>query len=621
MSAVAPPPPHQDELLLQHLRSFLGIVDEAAIESLRRRVRWMPLAGGEALMRQGEPGDALYLLVSGRLRVYIEEDGQRRVVREISRGEVIGEMSVIADAPRSATVVAIRDSVLVSLGKEDFIRLQAQSPPVALALTRQIIDRLRTEGRRTLKDRPVTMALLPITAGVDAAAFAQALARELAQTGRVSVLDAAAIERRLNDDGTPAEHRIATLLDRIEDAHDYVVLVGDTAPTDWTGCCTRHADEILLLADALAQPAVHPTEQAFLAPAARPPHAETAEILVLLHPAGADKVSGTARWLARRPVSEHVHVRLGVAADIARLARIQSRQAIGLVLGGGGARGFAHLGVYRALEEQGIEVDYVGGTSIGAVMAALIATGRPSPHLIAAARAAFSRNPTGDFTFLPFVSLIRGRRLRSVVKRAVTEGMGADAGIEDLWKGFFCVASNFSKAKEMVLRRGDLARAVLCSTAIPGALPPVILDGDLLCDGGIFNNFPVDVMRTMRGVGTVIGVDLSTIKPRRLEIDEVPSGWALLLDRFRPHQSRRYRLPSLTNLLINSTGLYSMSRQQQARAATDLYFNPQLDRVGMLDWKQFEEVVRQGYEHAREVLEKSRQEPEQPPVLLRTAGV
>jgi NTE family protein len=236
-------------------------------------------------------------------------------------------------------------------------------------------------------------------------------------------------------------------------------------------------------------------------------------------------------------------------------------------------------------------------------MGALIATGQPGARLAEIARAAFSGNPTGDLTFLPFISLFKGRRLRRVVKRAVTECMGAGAGLEDLRKGFFCVAANFSKAREMVFRRGDLARAIASSTAIPGALPPVIFEGDLLCDGGLFNNFPVDVMRSMRGVGTVIGVDLSTTKARRLEIDEVPSGWALLIDRFRPRKSRRYRLPSLPNLLVNSTVLYSMSRQQEARAATDLYFNPQLERVGMLDWKRFDEVFRQGYEHAREVLD------------------
>ena len=609
MQPAALRPSHHEELLLQHLRAFLGIADPGAIEAVRSRLRWMHLAGGSTLMRQGEPGDTLYLLVSGRLRVFTEEDGQHQIVREIPRGEVVGEMSLITGGARSATVVAIRDSVLVSLAQEDFVRLQAQYPEVTLSLTRQIIERLRAEGGRTVKERPVTLAVLPISAAVDAGAFARELARELAGRGRVSVLDAPLIERQLSAEGTPlsalddeaGQRRIAALLDEIEGRHDYVLLVGDPTPTRWTQRCTRHADEILLLADVREPPVLHATERALLVD--RPPYAESAEILVLLHPAEAGQARETMRWLARRPVSDHVHVRRGLAADLARLARIQSRSAVGLVLAGGGARGFAHLGVYRALQEHGIEVDYVAGTSIGAVMAALIATGQPWARVEAAARAAFARNPTGDFTFLPLLSLIKGRRLRRIVKRAVAEMVGADAGIEDLWKGFFCVASNFSKASETVHRRGDLARAVMSSTAIPGALPPVILDGDLLFDGGIFNNFPVDVMREMRGVGTVIGVDLNITKARRLEFDEVPSGWALLLDRLRPRASRRYRLPSLPALLINSTVLYSMSRQKEARAGTDLYFNPRLEKVGMLDWKRFDQVVQQGYEHALQVLQ------------------
>ena len=165
----------------------------------------------------------------------------------------------------------------------------------------------------------------------------------------------------------------------------------------------------------------------------------------------------------------------------------------------------------------------------------------------------------------------------------------------------------------MVLQRGDLLRSLLSSIAIPGALPPVIMDGDLLCDGGTFNNFPVDVMRGVRGIGKVIGVDLNASNARRIEFDEMPSGWAMLLDRLRPRKSRRYRLPSLPALLINATILYSLSRQKQARALTDLYFNPPLQRVGMLDWKRFDQVVRQGHAHALQVLAEQGPAPRDPP--------
>jgi NTE family protein len=601
-------PQHQEELLLKHLRSFLGILDEAAIQKVRQRLRWVEVAGGETLMRQGEPGDALYMLVSGRLRVYIDEHEQRRIVREIARGEVVGEMSLYTDAPRSATLVAIRDSVLVSLDKADFNQLLVTNPEVSTALTRQIIQRLQTERSLTLIDKPVTMALLPISDGVDAAALGAALAEQLSLKGRVGVLDSTVMARhfasagRATDGELGASQRrsVAMLLDEIESAHDYVLLVADAHPSDWTHMCARHADEILLLANAASAPVLHANEQQILVD--RPPRSEAAEILVLLHAADATHPSGTALWLNRRPVSGHLHLRVSHAPDIARLARIQSRTAVGLVLAGGGARGFAHLGVFRALSEQGVEIDYFGGTSIGAVMAGFLASDLPFKTIDSLARELFARNPTGDFNFFPVISLFKGHRLRQIVGEAVDRAVGHGANVEDLWKNCFCISTNFSKAHELVLQRGDLLKALLSSVAIPGALPPVVMDGDLICDGGTFNNFPVDVMRQQRGVGQVIGVDLSNGGARRLEFDEMPSAWALLRDRLRPRKQRLYKLPSLANLLINTTVLYSTSRQKQAKALTDLYFNPPLDRVGMLDWSKYDLVVQQGYEHALQTL-------------------
>jgi len=224
--------------------------------------------------------------------------------------------------------------------------------------------------------------------------------------------------------------------------------------------------------------------------------------------------------------------------------------------------------------------------------------------VMAVSRRSFQINPTGDFNWLPLLSIISGRRLTRIVGQTLTELLGFAADIEDLWKSYYCIATNYSQAREHPLRSGPLTQALRASTAIPGALPPVIVDGDLLCDGGTFNNFPVDVMRNLRGVGMVIGVDLNFKKARRMEIGEVPGTWALLRDRLRPRKQRHYHLPSMVSYLLNVTILYSMSRQRHAQTQTDLYFNPPLDRVGLLEWKRFDQIVQQGYEHAIEVLNK-----------------
>ncbi len=606
------PPGYLEALLLRHLHTVLPDIGQAALARLRAQMTWVEIAGGQTLMAQGDPGDAMYLLVSGRLRTYIrQDDGSQRVVREVSRGQVVGEMSLYTDEPRSATLVAIRDSVLARLGKDEFHQLLTLSAQASIALTRQIIRRLQTEGERSTLDRPVTIGLVPITAGVDLGGFGASLAAQLQPMGRVAVVDGARLDADLAAPGisareladVDANRRVAVRLDEIEAEHDFVLLLSDPTDTPWTVRCTRHADELLLLADADAPPVLHPIEQRCLM--RRPAHTDAAEVLVLLHPVDRRTPRGTSAWLARRPVADHVHVRPALERDMARLARLESRTANGLVFAGGGARGLAHLGVVRALQERGIEVDVVGGTSIGSVMAAYVASDQPLDAVMDNARRAFGSNPTGDFNLLPMVSLIKGRRLRRVVGEALNALVGAECDAEDLWKGWFAVATNYSKASEQVLRHGPLLQGLLASIAIPGALPPVIRDGDLLCDGGTFNNFPADVMRRWRGVGRVIGVDLGARHLRRLEHDDVPGTWALLRDRLRPRARRRYRLPSLPNYLINVTILYSMSRQQRARALTQLYFNPPLPRVGMLDWRRFDSIVAQGYAHAVEVLDRA----------------
>ena len=595
---------YHEQLLGRLLASVFGELDAAATALLRDQLRWVALAGGQTLMAEGEPGDSMYISVSGRLRAYVrQDDGSQRMVREMSRGQVIGEMSLITDEPRSATVVAIRDSVLVRLDKAAFTRLIAGSAAVAVALTRQIIQRLKTEHHTATYAAPVTIGVMPISANVDAPSFAQALAAQLQRHGRVRVVDAsvmAAVDAEA--DAAERHRRVSLALDEIETAHEFVLLVGDASPTPWTQLCTRHCDELLLLADAGEPAQVHAVERQCLMN--RPPRSEACEILVLLHDAAKRCPSGTAAWLDRRPLSDHVHIRPALERDMARLARLLARQGVGLVLAGGGARGFAHLGVMRALAEHGIEVDCVGGTSIGSVMAALVAADQPMERAIDVARKGFSRNPTGDYNWLPLISLIKGHRQRKAITGSLRELVGDGVAIEDLWKTYFCVATNYSQAREHHIASGDLARALMASTAIPGALPPVVRDGDLLCDGGTFNNFPVDRMRELRGVGKVLGVDLSARHARKLDFDEVPGSWTLLRDRFRPHGKRRYRLPSLMSYLLNVTILYSMSRQDEARRQTDVYFCPPLYRVGLLQWSRFDQIVRQGYEHGLEVLGK-----------------
>jgi hypothetical protein len=136
--------------------------------------------------------------------------------------------------------------------------------------------------------------------------------------------------------------------------------------------------------------------------------------LVLLHRNDAQSPSGTRRWLALRQMDQHFHLRWQNEADFGRLARCVAGRAIGLALGGGAARGFAHIGVIRALEEAGIPIDIVGGTSVGALIAAQWAMGWNAQRILDASRT-YVLSPQNDYT-LPLVALLTGHRTSELLQ-------------------------------------------------------------------------------------------------------------------------------------------------------------------------------------------------------------
>jgi NTE family protein len=361
------------------------------------------------------------------------------------------------------------------------------------------------------------------------------------------------------------------------------------------------ADRVLLLASASASPEADPVEARYLSGEERLSGAE--QVLVLLHDDERRIPEGTAGWLERRPagaVAGHVHVRSNSERDLTRLMRLQSARATGLVLCGGGARCFAHLGVYRALQEQGIRIDRVGGSGLGAVMGALIALDAPAEELIAYVREAFQVNPTGDISWLPLTALVRGKRLKAMLDEAIEHVGAAGARIEDTWIDFFCVASNYSKAYEVVLRRGDLSRSLRASCAVPGLLPPVPIAGDLMVDGGAFNSYPTDVM-ARSGVARIIGVNIARDANPEFSLDEIPGSLALAWDKVTGSR-RKYRVPSLMSIMMNAMTLNSAAREQGADSMADLEFRINLPSVGVFDWHAFEHAVDVGYRHAGKVL-------------------
>jgi predicted acylesterase/phospholipase RssA/CRP-like cAMP-binding protein len=558
------------------------------------------LPGGSTLMAEGDQGDSMYLVHTGRLRVLVHRDGLDVPVGEIGPGEVVGEMSLLSDRSRSATVVAIRDTSLWKLSKEAFNGLVVTHPALLLEMTRLLVVRLhRTNRAATVESDITSLVLLPVDRSLDIDRFAAAFMDTLGDG--VVKLDSAMAPTStvagMSDlsGTTPTEMQVSRWMYQAEAAHDLVVYQADLELTPWTRRCLRQADLVLLVttSDARGEPTEAETRVLWESESRLRPQVD----LVVVHARGTTSPTGTSRLLSRRDVQRHHHVESGSWKGLSRLDRVVRSSAVALVLGGGGARGFAHLGVIKALQERGIPIDFVGGTSIGASAAAGVALGWDTATSIANAKhVTVDRGSLIDFT-PPAVALSTGETMVTGLRDVF-----GDTQIEDLWVPMFCVSTDLTEGSARIHTRGSVWRSVRSSIAIPGTFPPMRADdGHLLVDGGVVNNLPVDVMVQFAKGSTILAVDLrarAQLPTAGLPSDGVVSGWGIIGSHLNPG-SNSAKMPRIIDILLRSNEVASSPHGDDA----DLVFHPSVDAFGVLDFSSWEELVEVGYGHANETLD------------------
>ena len=553
-----------------------GHLGDEALAALVPELQWFSLPGGRTLFKQGDPADALYFVVSGSLGVFA---GPTERVRLVAAGDSIGEIGLISGEGRHYTARALRDSELLRLDLASYEALIQRHPQAMMGVARVAIARLQERMRGDESPGIArTFALLPASADVPARSLAMQLAMELERWGSCAVIDAEHGAGRGSDWFAEREAQARFVI--------YLDSIGDDL---WRQRCLRQAD-VLLLPTLAAQPARAWPEATPMHPARaghRPRH------LILLHPGRQPALGAAQRWRAEFS-GELQHHHVGGHADIARLARVISGNARGLVLAGGGARGVAHLGALRALHEAGHRFDAVGGTSIGAIIGASVAAGWELDVTIDTLRRAFVQGrPLSDWT-LPIVALTRGRRAALMLRRA----FGA-LDIEDLALPFFCVSTCLSGDGMMVHREGPLWLWLRASSAIPGVLPPVLHHGRVFVDGALVDNLPTDVMAD-DGLAHITAIDIRAEISLLTTAEEfaTPPWWQLLLGR------QDIQRPGLVSTLVRAAMVNSEGPSEHRRERADLLLTPPLEHIGMLDWKDWERAMEAGYRYTLETLEK-----------------
>jgi len=526
------------------------------------------LPGGSRLFDTGDDSDHLYLLRSGRLGAFRhdEDHDELSLIGIIRPGEPVGEMSLIAGTQHSATVMALRDSDLLSIPRDDFLRALDSRPELLMALSRKMMERARRDAPNVTPNVFAFFAMgEPAIAG-----FVEAVAVQIRELGyRVAVVD-----RTFH--GTTPE-----AFSQIEAENDYVLHVAESHESHWRLLSARQVDHVFLVADAQHAPDAHASawEKSLL---------HRAPDLILTWPKGKKKahVKGRTRaWLDVIKPTRWFHVHTEALPDTARIARVICGHSVGVVFSGGGARAFSQIGAIQALREAHIPIDFVCGSSMGAIIAAGLALGWDDSEIDWRMRDAFvNSSPLDDITF-PFISMVSGNK----VDKRLDKHFGEQA-IEDIEVPFFCLSSNLTTGVIKVHKTGLLRNALRASISLPGVLPPVVEDGQVLVDGAVMRSFPATMMHNTH-LGTVIGIDVTRargVDPKSLEVPKNLSTW------FARGEWRRG--PPIVSIMMRSATVITAADLAVSRAATDLLIIPEPDGVEIRDWKAYDKAVENGYQ-------------------------
>ena len=640
-------------------------------------LEWVQINAGQVIHHQGDESDAIYIVLNGRLRAVFErDDGEMNVVGEYGQGESVGELEVMTEAPRPATLHAIRDTELAKFPKSLFNSLALEHPGITIKISKIIAQRMRaliedpvfeqgrdkTHNASTSKASTSTLNLrtacvLPVTAGVPVVEFGARLLTALSQIGvanGVTSLNQAAI---LNHLGRHAFSRMGKLklsqyLADLEERYGMLLYVADTSVNSpWTQTCIAQADCILLVGLAEDSPNVGEYERFLLGM-----KTTARKELVLLHLERYSPPGMTRRWLNNRPWinGSHHHIQMAFRAnstpaqpdlkrfgtalkqrvqvlqaeiqkytsrrirqtplysaetpfkgDFHRLARRLCGKSVGLVLGGGGARGWSQVGVIRALEEAGIPIDIIGGTSIGSFIGALYARDADVVPMYGRAKKFAGRMGSIwrfalDLTY-PSASYTTGHEFN----RGIFKTFG-NSQIEDFWLDFYCNTTNLSKSCAEYHNSGYVWRYVRASMSLAGLLPPLCDEGSMLLDGGYVDNLTVTHMKSL-GADVIFAIDVGALDDNLPQAfgDSLSGAWALL-NRWNPFSSYP-NPPTLSEIQARLAYVSSVDALEKAKATPGcLYMRPPVDAYGTLEFAKFDEIYQVGYVYGQEYLAKLR---------------
>lgn len=490
-------------------RKLFASLDEKKLQKIVLKFSKIELLQGKILFKQNDPSDSVYILISGKLSALLHTDENRpQIVGTIEVGETVGELGVLAKEPRTLTIKAAQDSELLKISNKDFLALCYRYPAILFETIHPLIIRSQTIIQKlTLKNAIKYLTFIPANEQTMPEYFVKKLTEHAKRYSSLIIFSDFDPElKKLS--ASELREQIKEIKHHKKASQKMVFfLKNTTSPLAKIGL--HSTDLLYIIGESTQEPMLDPAILDFIN---HHSHLKTNPELILLHPPQTKAPVHTQYWLQLTSFNMHYHMLIDKNAHYHRLLRFIRGKAVGVVLGGGGTRGFAHIGAMKALREQRIPIDFIGGTSVGALIAAAYALNES----IDATYDLFTKivqTSTGSTSWRsltwPVISIFNAKRFTEA-QMAAFQTIQA----EDLWLPFFCISSNLATSTEEVHRSGLLWELTRASTSIPGIVPPMVLNYELHLDGGLFNNLPVDVMRKYLGKrGKIIAIELNNAIP------------------------------------------------------------------------------------------------------------
>ncbi|KAF0694653.1 Aste57867_14492 [Aphanomyces stellatus] len=573
---------------------------------------WVHVDSGDSIYHAGDPADSMFTVLTGRLREVQEQISSTgnvmKTTRELVKGTTLGALDMLAVSKRASTVYAVRDCQMSKMPRFVLEYMLRAYPHALVHFTREMAIHSTNRGatelvtplaaRSSVKLPVTTIAVLPATKDINVHEFTVALHKALLTIATTEVVSSKKAEKY-----TGRQWRslgMSAWLAEVESVHQLVVYEADTSLTPWSKLCIRQADHILLLCkDTAKELELKDLDPLLL----RAYMIKNVEINIVRMKSNQTDAATAMPSLDQKEYINYFHnIRVPLqdySADTLRIARRLTGRSIGLVLGGGGARGLAHIGILKAIEECGLDVDVVGGTSMGAFIAALYAQHPKDLKRVIEQSRRFSgtmANPLQKLMelTLPIASFFDGSGFNRSLQAEFQE-----TRIEDLVLNFFCISTDIIKRCTGVHRSGMLWRYIRASMSLQGYLPPISEpNGSLLLDGGYVNNLPADVMKE-EGVKIVFAVDVGRDSTRDyFHYGDSLSGWWLLLNKLNPF-TPTVQVPSMGEVSdALAYAAFYQNKDHLINNFVDLFFKPPVQEIGTLEFDKLEQAVEIGYEYA-----------------------